>query len=251
MHILAIETTGLLCSVALLEDNRILNEKNSAQQKNHLKDLIPMIRDIIGEGADTDGMRPDYIAVSAGPGSFTGIRIGVATARALCQVWKKPVVPVGTLDGFLKKRFIYPDRCDKMTICAIINARRGQVYGMVENALAPGPYMLTDVLENLKDSVLAAGRNVIFFGDGIDAYESRITEYLAEAGYRPGTDFFLAPEEIRYQDAASIGLLALEKIRRGEILTDPAQCLPDYMRKAEAQQKLEAGQLKLGSFTEV
>ena len=64
-------------------------------------------------------------------------------------------------------------------------------------------------------------------------------------GYRLGEDYFFAPKEIRYQDAPSAGLLALEKIKQGELLTDPEQCLPEYMRKAEAQQKLEAGQLSL------
>ena len=111
--------------------------------------------------------------------------------------------------------------------------------------------MIDDVLENLRASVFAAGQRVIFFGDGIDAYESKITGALELCGYRLGEDYFFAPKEIRYQDAPSAGLLALEKIKQGELLTDPEQCLPEYMRKAEAQQKLEAGQLKLGSFTEV
>ena len=66
MYILAIETTGLLCSVALLEDNRILKEKNSDQQKNHLKDLTPMIQDITGGDGAGSGVEPDCIAVSAG-----------------------------------------------------------------------------------------------------------------------------------------------------------------------------------------
>ena len=251
MYILAIETTGLLCSVALLEDNRILKEKKSDQQKNHLKDLTPMIQDVIGGDGAGSGVEPDCIAVSAGPGSFTGIRIGVATARALCQVWKKPIAAVGTLESFLMKRSLYPDHCAGKVICAVINARRGQVYGMVEGTMRPGPYMIDDVLENLRASVFAAGQRVIFFGDGIDAYESKITGVLELCGYRLGEDYFFAPKEIRYQDAPSAGLLALEKIKQGELLTDPEQCLPEYMRKAEAQQKLEAGQLKLGSFTEV
>lgn len=108
MYILAIETTGLLCSVALLEDNRILKEKNSDQQKNHLKDLTPMIQDVIGGDGARSGVEPECIAVSAGPGSFTGIRIGVTTARALCQVWKKPIAAVGTLESFLMKGACIP-----------------------------------------------------------------------------------------------------------------------------------------------
>lgn len=104
--------------------------------------------------------------------------------------------------------------------------------------------MLTDVLEVLKNEVFPSGKTVQFFGDGIDAYDSKIKEELSEAGYALGEHYFYAEESFRHQDAASVGLLAWEKAEAGEVLS-VAELLPDYMRKAEAQQKLEAGQLPI------
>lgn len=104
--------------------------------------------------------------------------------------------------------------------------------------------MLTDVLEVLTNEVFTAGKEVQFFGDGIDAYDAKIQEILGEAGYELGKNYSYADEAYRHQDAVSVGLLACEKAENGEILAIE-ELLPDYMRKAEAQQKLEAGQLPI------
>lgn len=250
MYILAIETTGQLCSVALLKDDKITGSKCSREQKNHLRDLTVLIAELMEEAGVT-ASQISHIAVSRGPGSFTGIRIGVSTARALVQVWKKSAVPVGTLDAFLMKRKLFPAECDDRLICGIINARRGQVYGTVEELMPPGPYMIGDVLDVIKTKAFTAGKKVIFFGDGTEAYGERIDEELGKAGAKRGADYFFAGEEIRYQDAPSAGLLATEKIKLGQTVDSPEDLLPDYMRKAEAEQKLEAGTLKLGSFTKM
>lgn len=233
MYILAIETTGPLCSVALLEKNRILAVRSSKEQKNHLKDLMPLIRDMLDDAGEVK--RPDYIAASAGPGSFTGIRIGVATARALAQVWKCPAVAVPTLDAFCRKPAA---ACGDFVACGIINARRGQVYGIVDGFMEGRACMMTDVLDVIEKEVITKGLKVRFFGDGIDAYGDMIRERLGEE------DFCFTDESVRYQDAASVGLLAFEKIEKGETVS-AEELLPDYMRKAEAQQKLEAGELKI------
>lgn len=240
MYILAMETTGPLCSVALLKDNKILAMRESKEQKNHLRDLMPITKELLA-GCGADKKELDYIAVSKGPGSFTGIRIGVTTARALGQVLDIPVVPVGTLDGFLAKP---QSLCTGRVTCGIINARRGQVYGIVRGFKAGGPYMLTDILEVLKKEVLPKGLKAEFFGDGIDAYKEDILKELGAVGYEPEKDFFFADESCRYQDAGSVGLLAFEKIRQGQY-TAADEVFPDYMRKAEAEQKLEAGELPI------
>ena len=115
---------------------------------------------------------------------------------------------------------------------------------IVEGFMLGGPYMLTDVLGVLKNEVFPADKKVQFFGDGIDAYDAKIQEDLADAGYTLNENYFYADESFRHQDAASVGLLACEKAEAGDVLTI-AELLPDYMRKAEAQQKLEAGQLPI------
>lgn len=245
MYILAIETTGPLCSVALLEKNKILNIKNSYEQKNHLRDLMPLIRELLKE-AGVEKISLDYIAASIGPGSFTGIRIGVTTARALSQVLEIPAVSVPTLDGFTYKESLIGDSTAEppanLVKCGIINARRGQVYGIVDGFMKGQACMLTDVMDTIREEVLPKGLPVLFYGDGIDAYESQIFEALGEENL--GKTFYFADKECRYQDAASVGLLAYEKIRQGQYVTAD-KLLPDYMRKAEAQQKLEAGELPI------
>lgn len=145
MYILAMETTGPHCSVALIDENGNVTEKSSGGTLNHLQNLIPMIKALLDDcKLQIDDMTA--IAVSAGPGSFTGIRIGVSTARALCQAAGKPAIAVPTL-----KSFVYHmcADCASSGVCAlggsdvncssgkarikiaapIFDARRNQVYG--------------------------------------------------------------------------------------------------------------------------
>ncbi|MCI8610024.1 MAG: tRNA (adenosine(37)-N6)-threonylcarbamoyltransferase complex dimerization subunit type 1 TsaB [Firmicutes bacterium] len=240
MYILAIETTGPFGSVALINEEGVLGELTSADEMNHLKDLLPMTGRLLSH-AGVGKSELSYIAVSQGPGSFTGIRIGVATARALGQALDLPVIGVPTLQSFA-----YKEERDhgEQVVCGILNARRGQVYGIVEGFMEDGPYMLTDVLQVITEPVKEAGQPVIFYGDGIDAYEEKIIAILGEAGMSLDRDFYFAPKETRYQNAGAVGRMALEKARAGQILKYN-DLHPDYMRKAEAEQKLEAGELPI------
>ena len=100
MIILAIETTGPKASVALINENGDITEKTSDEEVNHLRGLVPMIKELIDEyGCAVSDIR--YVAASVGPGSFTGIRIGVATARALAQAWTVQTISVPTLESFV------------------------------------------------------------------------------------------------------------------------------------------------------
>lgn len=267
MYILAIETTGPQCSVALISGEaavrssgsgpdggcRVLGMESSAEALSHLRDLVPLTEKLLSR-LHVAKSALSHIAVSAGPGSFTGIRIGVTTARALGQALNLPVIAVPALDAFAyKERTANPVGAggaagdEEPVVCAILNARRGQVYGKIEGWLPGCPCMLIDVLEILKSPdgpVKKAGRPVLFFGDGIDAYEGRILEELGDAGMEPGREFFFAPKEIRYQSADTVGRLAFELARAGEG-SHYGDVHPDYMRKAEAEQKLEAGELPI------
>lgn len=238
MYILTIETTGKLGSASLLDgEGHVLGEKTASDPMSHLRTMVPMISRLLDEtGVDKSSLT--HIAASIGPGSFTGIRIGVSTARALCQCLDVPAVPVPTLDSFLSKKEVLA--LDKDTIaCAIINARRGQVYGVIDGYLKPQPCMLDDVLQVLKDQVFPEGKKVLFFGDGIDAYQKTIEESLPDK-----QSYGFADEKFRYQDAVSAGTLALEMIKKG-MIKKYDELMPDYMRKAEAEQKLEAGELPI------
>lgn len=279
MFILAIETTGPFGSTALLDEKgNVLGCEVSRETMSHLKDLIPMVDTMLKKcGVSKDQI--DLLAPSVGPGSFTGIRIGVSTARALCQALGIKAVPVPTLEAFCFKEsadmqtaseaaFVAARKSGeheaggqsaggqasggRTAVCAIINARRGQVYGMIDGFMEPGPYMLTDVLDVYKSKLEPDGGKLLFYGDGIDAYEKDIIEALGQPGPGPECCYEFAPEEDRYQDAVSVGKWAVERIRQAGgvcgldgAAVDYENLLPDYMRRAEAEQKLESGELPI------
>lgn len=279
MFILAIETTGPFGSTALLDEKgNVLGCEVSRETMSHLKDLIPMVDTMLKKcGVSKDQI--DLLAPSVGPGSFTGIRIGVSTARALCQALGIKAVPVPTLEAFCFKEsadmqtaseaaFVAARKSGeheaggqsaggqasggRTAVCAIINARRGQVYGMIDGFMEPGPYMLTDVLDVYKSKMEPDGGKLLFYGDGIDAYEKDIIEALGQPGPGPECCYEFAPEEDRYQDAVSVGKWAVERIRQAGgvrgldgAAVDYENLLPDYMRRAEAEQKLESGELPI------
>ena len=269
MFILAIETTGPYGSVALLDEKgNVLGYEVSHGTMSHLKDLIPMV-DTVLKKCGVSKNEINLMAPSVGPGSFTGIRIGVSTARALCQALGIKAVPVPALEAFCFKETALRETaqnscgqaaeaacgrtseaaCGKTAVCAIINARRGQVYGMIDGFMEPGPYMLTDVIEVYKSKMEPDGWKLIFFGDGVDAYEKDIVEALGTSGSEQEPCFEFAPKEDRYQDAVSVGRWAVERIRQTSGLdgctVDFENLLPDYMRRAEAEQKLESGELPI------
>lgn len=272
MYILAMETTGPNASAALLraaepgsapepeiiERAVLLGQQTSYEAKNHLKNLMPLIQKLLTT-CGVEKSQLTHIAVSVGPGSFTGIRIGVSTARALAQALQLPCIAVPTLEVFChaqaakhahtraqgaQDEAVRASENGAQVVCGIINARRGQVYGIVDGYLPGGPYMLTDVLDVITQQVRPDGRPVLFYGDGMDAYETEIESSLDDFNMKKDRDYFFAPQNERHQSAAAVALAALPRLLGGEV-TDFAGLLPDYMRRAEAEVKLAAGQLPI------
>ena len=208
MYILAIETTGPHCSVAVTDENGKLQVNRSEATLNHLTRLVPMVQELLdGCGLRLSDMAA--IAVSRGPGSFTGIRIGVSTARAFCQATGVPGIAVPTLQTLC---YSMPD-CPG-TMAVMVDARRGQVYagayrwenGSLAEVVPGGPYEETEFRALVEKA--AGGAEITYMEDGI-------------------------------QDAGLVAQMALEMYRKGE-LTGYGSLLPDYMRKSGAEQKLEA-----------
>ncbi len=251
MYILAIETTGPVGSVALIDENGNTSSECSAETMSHLKDLIPMTEKLLLK----NGIKKSQlsaIAASAGPGSFTGIRIGVSTARALSQALEIPAVSVPSLESFKVK-------CNGASlIVPIFNARRGQVYGAVfgedrTEILKPGPYMLTDVLGAIKTYLedkandLPCGMPITetftFYGDGIDAYNKELDAFEEELKKEAfAFKMIRAEKEERYQHAELVAETALEKFEKRETVSH-GELNPEYMRMTEAERKLRDGTL--------
>lgn len=223
MFILGIETTGKVGSVAIIDENGKTVNRVTTDSMSHLCELVPMIKELVDElGISLNEL--DAIAVSVGPGSFTGIRIGLATAKTLAQTLGKKCISVNSLEIFKEKA----DSDNKVAV--IYNARRGQVYGAIygndgSEILAPGPYMLDEVLE-----VAEAYDDIKWYGDGVIAYADRLSGMnIAEA------------DEIN-QSADMVCRCACPKLKDGELL-DFDQLEPEYMRLPEAEQKLKDGRL--------
>jgi len=223
MFILGIETTGKVGSVAIIDENGKTVNRVTTDSMSHLRELVPMIKELVDElGISLNEL--DAIAVSVGPGSFTGIRIGLATAKTLAQTLGKKCISVNSLEIFKEKA----DSDNKVAV--IYNARRGQVYGAIygndgSEILAPGPYMLDEVLE-----VAEEYDDIKWYGDGVIAYADRLSGMnIAEA------------DEIN-QSADMVCRCACLKLEDGELL-DFDQLEPEYMRLPEAEQKLKDGRL--------
>ena len=241
MNILAIETTGAEASVAIINEKGEVFMEASDQKLNHLQNLMPMVDILLSKcGLTIDDM--NYIAVSEGPGSFTGIRIGVSSARALAQALGLQTISVPTLKSFL---YNVPDY--EGTVCPIFDARRSQVYGGAyqwidgkASEVVPGAaYDLNELLTLLEQVIkqTSTEKEITFFGDGIIPYREMIASWQ-DASLNDNIRVLFAEDDIKLQKASSVARLALEIYREGG-MKSLYDLKPVYMRKAEAERKLE------------
>ncbi len=250
MKILAIETTGPNASVALINENGDVWEETSDRMLSHLQNLIPMI-DILLEKCELVINDVTHIAVSEGPGSFTGIRIGMATAKALAQALDLPAISVPTLRSFA---WHVPDF--KGLICPLFDARREQVYaaayywdGGCRRAVRDDAWSLEDFLSAIDEFDPAGEKEVLFFGDGIRVCAGGLQQWaITTKRLSPNDDMgrILAAPEQRFQRAASVARAALEIVRAGGA-GDFELLQPVYLRKSEAERKLELKKAQPGT----
>lgn len=223
MKILLIETATAVCSVALAEEGRVVARRESDAPNAHSTQLAVFVREL------TEGGKPDAVCVSAGPGSYTGLRIGVSSAKGLCYGWSVPLLSVPTLLGMANLYFAqHPDYHG--LVCPMIDARRMECYTMV---VAPGldvlrPTAADVITEGIYDEYLNRGE-VTFVGDGA----AKTREVL---GVHPNA---------RYDTSFRIGaegmlLLAEEKLRRGDT-EDVAYFEPFYLKDFVAKKSVVHG----------
>ena len=233
MKVLALDSSGLVASVAVVEDDGVnsslLAEYTVNYKKTHSQTLLPMLDEIV-RMIDLDLKTIDAIAVAAGPGSFTGLRIGSATAKGLGMALDKPLVGIPTVDGLAYN--LYGTGC---VICPLMDARRNQVYTgiyeFVDGKLHVIEPQMAVGIEEIAEKLCALGREVIFLGDGVPVFREKLTERLMA-----GQKISFAPAHLNKQRAGAVGMLAVQYIREGRT-ENAAEHQPDYLRLSQAERE--------------
>ena len=227
MKILALDSSGLVASVAVVEDNQLLAEYTVNYKKTHSQTLLPML-DEIAKMIELDLETIDAIAVAAGPGSFTGLRIGSATAKGLGLALKKPLIPVPTVDALAYNLYDSTGM-----ICPMMDARRKQVYTGIyrfaDHELVTVSRQKAIAVEELIRELNALGEAVIFLGDGVTVYQEMLKENMQ-------VPYSFAPAHLSKQRAGAVGALGEKYYREGKTVT-AAEHQPEYLRVSQAERE--------------
>ncbi len=228
MKIIAIDSSGLVATVAVLADDTVTAEYTVNYKKTHSQTLLPML-DEIKKMTELDLETVDAIAVAAGPGSFTGLRIGSATAKGLGLALDIPIIEVPTVDALAMNAWGISD-----VICPIMDARRGQVYtGFYEfdkegRLIVLHPEFAED-MGTVAGLLNEIGRPVLFLGDGVPVSK----EVIAAAMSVPYT---YAPPHMSRQRAACLATLAAGYFAEGRTVS-AADHKPEYLRMSQAERE--------------
>lgn len=229
MKIFAIEASGPVAGCALLEDGELIAEYSLQYKKKHAQSLVPMMQEM-KEMTELDLKTVDAIAITKGPGSFTGLRIGAATAKGMGLALEKPIIPVPTVDALAYNLFGVQG-----LICPIMDARRGQVYtglyryeDMLVTVLAQHVGALSNMIRLLNHS----GERVTFVGDAVPVYEKELTEQLT-------VPFSFAPPHMSRQRAGTVAALAWDcwQEQGEECMVSADDFRPEYLRLSQAERE--------------
>ncbi len=227
MKILALDSSGMTASVAVVYDDSILAEYSVNYKKTHSQTLLPML-DELKKMTELELESLDAIAVAAGPGSFTGLRIGAATVKGLAMALNKPLIAVPTLDA-LAYNLYHTDGI----ICPMMDARRGQVYTGIYHF--EGDKFVTDMeqaamsVEEIADRLNLIGKEVSLLGDGIPISYDKLSDLL-EVSYH------VVPPHLSRQRAGAVAALAVEYYLQGR-MQSAEEFKPEYLRLSQAERE--------------
>ena len=229
MNLLAIDASGIAGSVAYIKDGKLVGEYYICDKLTHSQTIMPMLEDMKAL-LNIDLEEVNAVAVTSGPGSFTGLRIGVTAAKALALALEVPIIGVPTLDT-MAHSMVYTD----YLICPIMDARRNQVYTALYKWEAHHldrltEHMAVDIESYLMD-LNKKREKIIFLGDGVGVYKEKIKEIL-------GDQAVFAPSFCNLQHASVLAHVATELYEKGQV-EDPALFVPIYLRKSQAEREKE------------
>ncbi len=223
MLILALESSAKAASAALMEDEKLIAQYSQCSGLTHSRTLLPMVDDMLKNTENTIA-GVDLIAVAHGPGSFTGIRIGVSTVKGLAWAADKMCVGVSTLEAMA-----WHGVSSGGLVCPVMDARRSQVYNALFEIKGGRPQRLCDdraiALEELSEEI--RGKNAFLVGDGAELTYKHMQS--------SGIDCRIAPQNLLYQSAWGVGMAALDKTPG-----TADDLLPVYLRLSQAERERQA-----------
>lgn len=228
MKILALDTSGPNCSVSLVDDEKIIANFNINNGITHSETLVPLIDELF-KFSKMSISDVDAFACSIGPGSFTGLRIGIATIKGFALSLKKPVISIPTLLS-LAYNVPYFDGI----VCTVLDARNDNVYSALFNVKGKpemiGDY-ITDTIDTLIDELKKYNSNILFVGDGSISFKERFENEFKERA-------FFMPSHLNEQTALSVAKAAYDKVLLNDYDSVDAMH-PLYLRKSQAERALE------------
>lgn len=228
MKVLAIDTSGNNCSAAIVDESKVIADFDCNTGTTHSQNLMPMLEQI-QKFSELELDDIDFFACSIGPGSFTGLRIGIATVKGMALSLNKKVIAVPSLVG-LAYNVPYFDGI----ICSVIDARNDNVYAALFKYDGK-PYMIgdyiSDTVDSLIDTLKTSNDNIMFVGDGATAYKNKFIDSFKDKA-------FFMPSHLNCQSAVSVAKAALNKANLGEF-DDFNSITPLYLKKSQAERMLD------------
>ena len=225
MKILSVDSSSVTASVAITENGKILAENFINNGLTHSQTLMPMVEKTINEsGISVKDI--DLFAITHGPGSFTGVRIGIASVKGMADVLNKKCVAVSTLEAIAE-----PLKNEDVIACAVMDARCNQVYTASFNK---GERICEDkavLIDELGEELKQFSKKIVFIGDGSVLCYDKLNEIIQNCD--------VADEKIRYVHGSSIGFVAEEKIKNGEEPINSENLVPFYLRLPQAERELK------------
>jgi tRNA threonylcarbamoyladenosine biosynthesis protein TsaB len=225
MKVLGIETSGLIGNIAVCDGNRVIARKSYGKNFSHGKEIISSLESLFKE-VNWEPGDIDLIAVSTGPGSYTGLRVGVTCAKTLAYGLGKPVIDVPTLDVLVEN----VKGNSAKTICPVLDAKRKSVYACIYERSDNESRKTTDFLIITPNSLIEIlPESTLIFGDGIAPYREIFTQ----------KDLTIVEDEkLCIADAADVARLGLKRYEQG-IRCEINALAPLYLRKSEAEERLK------------
>lgn len=227
MKILGLDSSGLVASVAIVEDENLRGEYTVNYKKTHSQTLLPML-DEVARMIDLDLATIDAVAVAGGPGSFTGLRIGSATAKGLGLALDKPIVNVPTVDALAYNLVGHRDM-----VCPLMDARRNQTYTGLYRFTANEMEVLREQcavgIDEIVADINSRGEAVVFLGDGVPVFKEYIGDHLS-------VPYSFAPAHLNKQRAGAVASLGMKYFAAGRSETAEAHA-PEYLRLSQAERE--------------